>query len=48
MCGQNVEFFNVKPGGNYSHHRVLMGAVSYNNLYEFLKSTRYIFTKLYV
>jgi hypothetical protein len=20
LCGQNVEFFNVKPGGTYSNH----------------------------
>jgi hypothetical protein len=46
MYGQNVEFLNVKPVGTYSNHRALMGSVSYNNLYEFLKNTRYIFTKL--
>jgi hypothetical protein len=42
LCGQNVEFLNVKPNGKYNHHRALMGALSYNNLYEFLKRTRYI------
>jgi len=20
LCGQNVDFFNVKPGGTYSNH----------------------------
>jgi len=25
LCGQNVEFVNVKPGGTYSDHRVLQG-----------------------
>ena len=23
LCGQNVEFFNVKPGGTESNHRAL-------------------------
>jgi hypothetical protein len=23
LCGQNVEFFNVKPGGTYSNHWAL-------------------------
>ena len=46
LCGQNVEFLNVKPGGKYSHHRALIGALFYNNLYEFLKSTRYTYTEL--
>jgi len=23
LCGQNVEFVKVKPGGTYSNHRVL-------------------------
>jgi hypothetical protein len=23
LCGQNVEFFNVKPGGKYSNHWAL-------------------------
>ena len=23
LCGQNVEFVNVKPGGTYSNHRAL-------------------------
>ena len=23
LCGQNVEFFSVKPGGIYSNHRAL-------------------------
>jgi len=25
MCGQNVEFVNVKPGGTYSYHWALEG-----------------------
>ena len=25
LCGQNVEFVNVKPGGTYSNHRALEG-----------------------
>jgi hypothetical protein len=23
LCGQNVEFFNAKPGGTYSDHMAL-------------------------
>jgi len=23
LCGQNVEFFNVKPGGTYGNHWAL-------------------------
>ena len=25
LCGQNVEFVNVKPGGTYSDHLALRG-----------------------
>jgi hypothetical protein len=25
LCGQNVEFMIVKPGGTYSNHRALKG-----------------------
>jgi len=25
LCGQNVEFLNVKPGGTYSNHLDLKG-----------------------
>jgi hypothetical protein len=25
LCGQNVEFVNVKPGGTYSNHWALNG-----------------------
>jgi hypothetical protein len=25
LCGQNVEFVNVKPGGTYSNHRAVKG-----------------------
>jgi hypothetical protein len=25
LCGQNVEFVNVKPGGTYSNHWALKG-----------------------
>jgi hypothetical protein len=25
LCGQNVEFVNVKPGGAYSNHRASEG-----------------------
>jgi len=28
LCGQNVEFVKVKPGGTYSHHRALKGYIS--------------------
>jgi hypothetical protein len=28
MCGQNVEFVNVKPGGTYSDHWALKGQLS--------------------
>jgi len=27
LCGQNVEFFNVKPGGTYSDHWALEGFI---------------------
>jgi hypothetical protein len=27
LCGQNVEFVNVKPGGTYSNHWALEGIV---------------------
>jgi hypothetical protein len=27
LCGQNVEFVNVKPGGTYSNHGALEGIV---------------------
>jgi hypothetical protein len=30
LCGQNVEFVNVKPGGTYSNHWALKG--SFQNL----------------
>jgi hypothetical protein len=29
LCGQNVEFVNVKPGGTYSYHWALEGYSSY-------------------
>jgi len=29
MCGQNVGFCNVKPGGTYSDHWALKELVSY-------------------
>jgi hypothetical protein len=28
LCGQNVEFVKVKPGGTYSNHRILKGYIS--------------------
>ena len=28
VCGQNVEFLNVKPGGTYSNHLALKGSIS--------------------
>jgi hypothetical protein len=28
LCGQNVDFVKVKPGGTYSHHRALKGYIS--------------------
>jgi hypothetical protein len=28
LCGQNVEFVNVKPSGTYSEHRALEGELS--------------------
>jgi len=30
-CGQNVEFFNVKPGGAYSDHWALKGSCMFRN-----------------
>jgi hypothetical protein len=27
LCGQNVEFLNVKPGGTYSNHWALRATV---------------------
>jgi hypothetical protein len=30
MCGQNLEFVNVKPGGKYSHHCGLEGLYSFH------------------
>ena len=44
MCGQNVVFYNVKPGGTYSNHytlkryynfRFLLSSVSTKILYVF-------------
>jgi len=29
LCGQNVEFVNVKPGGTYSNHWALKGQIPY-------------------
>jgi hypothetical protein len=29
LCGQNVEFVNVKPDGTYSNHWALMGYSPY-------------------
>jgi hypothetical protein len=29
LCGQNVEFVNVKPGGTYSNRGSLIGEVYY-------------------
>jgi hypothetical protein len=29
LCGQNVEFLNVKPGGTYSNHWALKGYSPY-------------------
>jgi hypothetical protein len=28
LCGQNVEFFSVKPGGKYSNHWAVKGYIS--------------------
>jgi hypothetical protein len=28
LCGQNVEFVNVKPGGTYSNHWALEGFIA--------------------
>jgi RecB family endonuclease NucS len=28
LCGENVEFLNVKPGGTYSNHLALRGSIS--------------------
>jgi hypothetical protein len=30
LCGQNVEFFIVKPGGTYSNHCALRGELTLN------------------
>jgi hypothetical protein len=30
LCGQNVEFVNVKPGGTYSNHWALKGLVCFS------------------
>jgi hypothetical protein len=29
LCGQNVEFVNIKPGGTYSNHWALKGLIPY-------------------
>jgi hypothetical protein len=33
LCGQNVEFVNVKPGGTYSNHWALDVYIIDNNLH---------------
>jgi hypothetical protein len=30
LCGQNVEFMNVKHGGTYSNHWALKGFIIFN------------------
>jgi hypothetical protein len=34
LCGQNVEFVNVKPGGTYSNHWALKGSYFGNISYS--------------
>jgi len=35
LCGQNVEFVNVKPGGSYSDHWALKGLLlTHNRIYS--------------
>ena len=29
LCGQNVEFVDIKPGGTYSNHWALEGYIQY-------------------
>jgi hypothetical protein len=37
LCGQNVEFLNVKPGGTYSDHWALEGYTARGTCFENLK-----------
>jgi hypothetical protein len=39
LCGQNVEFVNVKPGGTYSIHRALTGSSNVWLVYTRIFST---------
>jgi hypothetical protein len=32
LCGQNVEFVNVKRGGTYSNHWALKGSYNWSNV----------------
>jgi hypothetical protein len=34
LCGQNVEFFNVKPGGTYSYHYALKRCSDFRFLFS--------------
>jgi hypothetical protein len=36
LCGQNVEFVNVKPGGTYSDHWALEGSATRTQQYQLL------------
>jgi hypothetical protein len=44
LCGQNVEFVNVKPGGTYSDHWVLKGYltsfITHNWQYAYVTSNK--------
>jgi hypothetical protein len=38
LCGQNVEFVNVKPGGTYSNHWAFKGLIMQDVKYFFKNS----------
>jgi hypothetical protein len=40
LCGQNVEFVNVKPGGTYSNHWALEGIVKRFSPYRAVNTLR--------
>ena len=36
LCGQNVEFVNVKPGGTYSYHWALKGHIRVDGILQII------------